>query len=71
MTTKELILKEIEDLKEDQLKNVYEKIKAITKESKNKKTTYLFNELRKIEIDGPKDFAENFKLYLSGEKIAE
>ena len=71
MTTKELIIKEIENLGEDQLKKVYERIKTVTGKRKNKKTAHLFDELKKIEINGPKDFAENFKLYSSGERIAE
>ncbi len=70
MTTRELIIKELENLKEDELKIVYEKIKKVTTgKRKTKKTVLLFDELKKIEINGPEDFAENFNQYSSGEKI--
>ncbi len=72
MTTRELIIKEIEKMGENELKKIYDKIKKLTSDKKkNKRTTLLFDELKKIEINGPKDFAENFSLYSSGEKIAE
>ena len=71
MTTRELIIKELENLKEDELKIVYEKIKKVTTgKRKTKKTVLLFDELKKIEINGPEDFAENFNQYSSDEKIA-
>ena len=43
MNTKELILKEIENLEEDDLKNIYERIKEVSKSKKTKRDSTCLN----------------------------
>ena len=57
MATRELILREIIGLGEDQLEEVYNLIKKwIKPKTKNRKPT-LPEKLKKIQIDGPEDFS--------------
>lgn len=71
MTTKELIQEEIDDLSEEELKEVYRMLKEFTRvKSKNNKQS-LMSKLRNIRIDGPEDFAANFDQYTCGEKHVE
>lgn len=69
MTAKELIQAEIDDLSEEELKEVYRLVKEFTRSKTNKLS--LMARLRNIRIDAPEDFAANFDLYMSGEKRVE
>ena len=71
MTTKEMLLETIEQMDEDELKWAYSVIKKaqVAKSEPNGKG--FLQELAEIKIDGPKDFASNLDLYLSGEKQIE
>lgn len=68
MTTKELIHAEIERLNEDQLDEVYTLIKQFVDEKQESNKPGLLQRLKRIQIDGPEDFAANLDLYLNGEK---
>jgi len=65
LTTKELIQAELEKIPEQRLDELYLVVKQFAGESalpgKNKN---LMAKLRKIQIDGPVDFAENLDKYL-------
>ena len=60
MTAKELIQAEIDDLSEEELKEVYRLVKEFTQSKTNKLS--LMARLRNIRIDAPEDFAANFDL---------
>lgn len=68
MTTKELIHAEVERLNEDQLDEVYALIKQFVDEKQESNKPGLLQRLKRIQIDGPEDFAANLDLYLNGEK---
>jgi hypothetical protein len=69
MTTKERILAEIEGLSEEQLEALYALVKQFLQAQRKRPAQPGFLEqLSRIQIDGPEDFAENIDLYLSGEK---
>jgi ABC-type dipeptide/oligopeptide/nickel transport system ATPase component len=71
MTTKELIQAEIKNLSEEELRYLYCLVKEFTRsKSKNQKSS-LMSRLRKVKIDAPEDFADNYDLYMSGEKSFE
>ena len=60
MTAKELIQAEIDDLSEEELKEVYRLVKEFTQSKTNKLS--LMARLRNIRIDAPEVFAANFDL---------
>lgn len=69
MSTKELLVSQIDALSQDELEEIYAFVKQYLASRKQEKTRPGFLErLGKIQIDGPEDFAENIDLYLSGEK---
>ena len=70
MSTKELLLAEIEKLDESKLRAVYEFTQTVAaKNGAVHRKPGVLSALREIEItDGPPDFSENFDLYMSGEK---
>ena len=65
---KEIIKSEIERVPEERLDELYEVVKVYSRTESESNGGTLFSKLMKISIDGPKDFAENLDLYLSGEK---
>ena len=65
MSTKELILNEIDELNEQELQWLYQLIQRI---QEKKPEQGFLKRLSQIEIEGPVDFAKNLDLYLSGEK---
>jgi hypothetical protein len=73
MSTKELLLAEIEKLDEANLRAVYEFAQSINATNGTALEGKGFLEaLREIKIDDlPPDFSENFELYASGEKQFE
>ena len=65
MNIREEIVAKVQSLPESVLPQIHEFIEKI--EEKDEKPS-LMERLRKIKIQGPPDFAENFDLYMSGEK---
>ncbi len=68
MTTKELLLKEIEQLDEEELEPLFALIHQFLERRGADPAVGFLERLSEIRIDGPEDFSENFDLYLSGEK---
>jgi hypothetical protein len=68
MTTKELLLKEIDQLGEEELEALFLFIQQFLEQRNAAPTVGFLERLSEIRIDGPEDFSENFDLYLSGEK---
>jgi len=68
MTMKELIQAEIDNLGEEELKEIYGLVKKFTQSKPKTHELSLMAGLRNIEIDAPEDFATNFDLYVSGER---
>lgn len=65
MNIREEIVAKVERLPESILPEIYEAVERI--EQKEARPS-LMERLAKIKIEGPPDFAENFDLYMSGEK---
>lgn len=68
MTIREEIVAKVQNLPENVLPDVYEFVEKITE---RKEKPSLMEQLRKIKIQGPPDFAENLDFYMSGEKKIE
>ena len=68
MTTKELLLREIEQLNEEELEALFALVQEFLEQKDGDSAEDFLIQLGKIQIDGPEDFAENHDLYLSGEK---
>lgn len=71
MTTKELIQAEVEQLREEDLDELYKLVKSFSESRKQIAGKSLMSKLRSIKIEAPEDFAANFDLYVSGEKSAD
>jgi hypothetical protein len=71
MTTKELIKAEIDGLSDERLDELYKVIKSFPKSKTSGTKSGLLSRLKRIQIDGPKDFATNLDLYVNGEKCVE
>ena len=65
MTIREQIVEKIRQIPENRLSELYKVVEEF--EEKESKPT-LMERLRKIKIQGPPDFSENFDLYMNGEK---
>ncbi len=65
MNIREEIVAKVQNLPDSVLPEIYELVEKI--EEKEKKPG-LLRRLQKIKIEGPPDFAENFDLYMNGEK---
>jgi hypothetical protein len=68
MTTKELLLREIEQLNEEELEALFALVREFLEHKDSNPADDFLVQLGEIQIDGPEDFAENHDLYLSGEK---
>jgi hypothetical protein len=68
MTTKELLLREIEQLNEEELDALFALVQQFLQQKGDDENVGFLERLGEITIDGPEDFSENFDLYLSGEK---
>ncbi|MDQ3633876.1 MAG: hypothetical protein M3405_05110 [Acidobacteriota bacterium] len=68
MTIREKLVEKVQNLPEESLSKVYEFVENI---EETDETEGLLKRLRKIKIQGPKDFSRNIDLYLSGEKKIE
>jgi len=71
MTTKQLVLRVIDQLEETDLKKVYDLVKGLLQGKRAPKKPRLLQSLSRIKIEAPKDFAENHDAYLNGEKHAK
>ena len=71
MTTKELIMAEIDNVSEEHLDELYDAIKTFVQSKENGSKQGFMAGLKRVKIDAPEDFAANFDLYASGEKRAE
>ena len=67
MTTKERLIYEIEQLDENELEALFALVRQFLVERPADDGAFL-ERLSEVQIDGPVDFAENFDLYLAGEK---
>ncbi|MBX7252118.1 MAG: hypothetical protein K1X50_09055 [Candidatus Promineofilum sp.] len=68
MTTKELLLQQIEQLDEEELDALFAWVQQFLEQKTSSPDDDFLVRLGDIQIDGPEDFAENLDLYLSGEK---
>lgn len=71
MTTKELIVKELGTLDEDDLDELYRIIQRFLESKKRASPPSLMSKLKRIRIYAPADFATNLDLYVSGEKSVQ
>jgi hypothetical protein len=65
MTIREKIVSKVQKLPDSALAEVYEFVENLEKDDGEPS---LMERLRKIKINGPRDFSRNIDLYLSGEK---
>lgn len=68
MTTKERLLREIEQLDDEELETLFAFVRQFLEQRDIAPVDDFLIKLGEIQIDGPEDFAENHDLYLSGEK---
>ena len=68
MSTKELLLREIEQLDEEELTALFVLVQQFLEEKDESATVGFLERLSEIRISGPEDLSENFDLYLRGEK---
>ena len=71
MTTRQLVLRAIDQLEETDLQKLYAVIKELVQGKKSAKKPRLLKSLSRIKIDAPSDFAENHDAYLNGQKHAK
>ncbi len=71
MTIKERVLLEINKLPDEKLEELYGLLKSFEESDGKKSGESFMSKLRRIKIQGPPDFAENFDAYLNGEKSIE
>ena len=67
MISKEVIIKEIDNVPEELFDELHKLIKELASTKKTRGNINLMTKLRQVKIHGPKDFAENIDSYLSGE----
>ena len=70
MTIREQIVYKVKKLPENFLPEVYEFVDRLGERKTEKETEplSLMQRLRKIKIEGPRDFSRNIDLYMNGEK---
>lgn len=71
MISKEAIKSEIEKVPPERLDELYQIVRSFTVHDAGKANKSFMSRLREIQLDGPKDFAANIDLYLSGEKTVD
>jgi hypothetical protein len=71
MTTKELIVKELGTLDENELSELYRIIKRFLESKRRTSPPSLMSKLKGIKIYAPTDFATNLDLYMSGDKSVQ
>jgi len=70
MITKQMIQEKIEDLSEEQLKQVYGMIEQLNNSEKTVKKPSLMSQLQEISIDAPEDFSVQVAISL-GRGVSE
>lgn len=68
MATREEIKSEVEKVPEERLDDLYRVVRTFSQEKPSDGKRSLMAKLRRIQIEGPEDFAANLDLYLNGEK---
>lgn len=68
MTIKEQIHAAIERVQDDRLPELYHLVQNFAKGPSAGSGESIMNKLKRVQIEGPADFAENFDKYVSGEK---
>lgn len=71
MTTKERLLKEIEQLDDTELEALFAVVRQFLAQLPGDDEGNFLEKLGSIQIDGPVDFSENLDEYMSGEKSIE
>ncbi|HXF60313.1 MAG TPA: hypothetical protein VNK95_01775 [Caldilineaceae bacterium] len=71
MTTRESLHTEIDNLSDKYLDELYQLVRAFVQSKLSEEASTLMDRLKRIQIDGPEDFAANLDGYLSGEKGLE
>ena len=71
MTTRDLIEKELSELNEEDLSELYRIIQSLKKTKRYAYPPSLMSKLKLIKINAPPDFSSNLDLYMSGEKIVQ
>ncbi len=69
MTTKELLLQQIEQLDEEELDALFAWVQQMLERRVGISDGDFLIRLGEIKIDGPEDFSTNLDLYLSGRKL--
>lgn len=71
MTTKELLLQQIEQLDEEELDVLFALVQQFLEQRSDSSPAGFLERLSEIRISGPEDLSENFDLYLRGEKTID
>jgi len=71
MTAKELIVKELGTINENDLSELYRIIKSFMESKRRASPPSLMSKLKRIKIYAPTDFATNLDLYMSGDKSVQ
>lgn len=71
MTTKDRLLREIEQLDEDELEALFALVRQFLAQRPAGDGGNFLDRLSEIQIDGPVDFAGNLDQYLVGEKSVD
>ncbi len=67
MTTKDRLMREIDQLDEDELQALFALIQEFLAQRVSDDAGTFLERLSNVQIDGPVDFAQNLDLYLAGE----
>ncbi len=68
MTTRDLLLREIDQLDETELEELFALVRQFLEDRRENEPEGFLERLGKIQISGPEDLSENLDLYLRGEK---
>ncbi|MEL7358872.1 MAG: hypothetical protein AAFN40_20220 [Cyanobacteria bacterium J06560_6] len=71
MTLKEQIKAEIDNLKDDDLDELYKLVKGFVEAKSAPNEESFMSRMRKIKLEAPEDFSENWEQYTNGQKSFE
>ena len=71
MTLKEQIKAEIDNLKDDDLDELYKLVKGFVESKSAPNEESFMSRMRKIKLEAPEDFSENWEQYTNGRKSFE
>ncbi|MEO0887259.1 MAG: hypothetical protein AAFY54_15235 [Cyanobacteria bacterium J06648_10] len=71
MTLKEQIKAEIDNLKDDDLDELYKLVKGFVESKSAPNEESFMSRMRKIKLEAPEDFSENWEQYTNGQKSFE